>query len=178
MKSANNEYLFIEAIKEGYFRIDSEGRIWRTAIRCREKQFKIPERKMKYKNKQGYICLCLWKNKKNYNYFAHRLVWIYFNGLIPDELEMNHINGIKHDNRPENLELVTKSENEKHAYRTGLKNGLRGEKNGRAKVTENDVREIRRRYSRGETQASITKGFNVGKSMINYIVNRKQWVHI
>src|SRR5690348_7614449 len=52
---------------------------------------------------------------------VHRLVWEAVNGPIPDGLQVNHINGVKTDNRITNLELVTGSENTKHAYRLGLR---------------------------------------------------------
>jgi len=44
-------------------------------------------------------------------YYVHRFVWEYFNGEIPQGLEINHINEDKSDNRLENLELVTKKQN-------------------------------------------------------------------
>lgn len=51
---------------------------------------------------------------------AHRLVWICLVGEIPDEMVINHRNGIKSDNRLENLECVSVSENNQHAIDTGL----------------------------------------------------------
>jgi hypothetical protein len=62
---------------------------------------------------------------------AHRLVWESVNGPIPDGMQINHRNGIKTDNRLENLELATASENTQHAYDTGLI-GRRRRKRGTA----------------------------------------------
>lgn len=62
---------------------------------------------------------------------AHRMIWESVNGPIPDGMQINHINGIKSDNRIANLELVTPSENARHAYAIGLKRAD-GEFNGRA----------------------------------------------
>ena len=44
-------------------------------------------------------------------YYVHRLIWITFNGEIPEGMEIDHINTIKNDNRLENLRLVTHKEN-------------------------------------------------------------------
>lgn len=63
---------------------------------------------------------------------AHRMVWESVHGPIPPGKEINHINGIKSDNRIANLEAVTPSENTKHAYRIGLKDAS-GTNNGRYK---------------------------------------------
>lgn len=53
--------------------------------------------------------------------FVHKLVAEAFHGPRPVGHEVNHKNGNKADSRASNLEWVTRSENEKHAYRTGLK---------------------------------------------------------
>ena len=62
---------------------------------------------------------------------AHRMIWESVHGPIPDGMQINHKNGIKHDNRICNLEVVTPSENTKHAYATGLARAD-GPFNGRA----------------------------------------------
>lgn len=177
-KPAHHEYLFIDDINKGYFRIDGEGRIWRTAIKNWIKPFiKITEREMKHVNKFGYIQISFDKNGKTYLCSAHRLVWIYFNGEIPDNKQINHKNGIKHDNRLENLELVTPSQNDKHAFKIGLK-CHKGEKHPQSKLTENDVRLIIFRYLTGETQRKIAKDFNISNQHVSSIVNCKTWGHI
>lgn len=45
------------------------------------------------------------------HFLEHRLIWIYFNGDIPNEMMIDHINGIKDDNRIENLRVVSRSIN-------------------------------------------------------------------
>lgn len=57
---------------------------------------------------------------------AHRLIWEAVHGPVPDGLEINHKNGCKTDNRIENLELVTRGENLRHAYRLGLRVSTKG----------------------------------------------------
>ena len=56
--------------------------------------------------------------------FVHRIIWEAANGPIPAGYEINHKNGIKSDNRIANLEVTTRSENMRHAFRTGLKSNV------------------------------------------------------
>jgi len=60
-------------------------------------------------------------------YLEHRVIWIYFNGLIPKNLFIDHINQNKNDNRIENLRLCTRSENQynRGAYKNNT-SGIKG----------------------------------------------------
>lgn len=72
------------------------------------------------KNNFGYLDTRLYKNGKKTSAFIHRLLAMTF---IPNPLNkkyVNHINGIKADNRIENLEWASASENSKHAHAMGL----------------------------------------------------------
>lgn len=77
--------------------------------------------------RSGYIQI----QRGQRHWMAHRLIWEATNGPIPEGMEINHINGIKNDNRLANLEVVTRSENARHAYRVGLQRAD-GIHNGRA----------------------------------------------
>ena len=67
----------------------------------------------------GYKYVSLWQEGRNGVFSVHRLVAMTF---IPGDtsLSVNHINGKKDDNRAENLEWCTLSDNSKHQWRTGL----------------------------------------------------------
>lgn len=68
-------------------------------------------------NEDGYYKVKLRKEGKTYNKFIHRLVAETFVPNPENKPEINHKNGIKTDNRAENLEFCTRSENVKHSYR-------------------------------------------------------------
>jgi hypothetical protein len=109
-------------------------------------------------------------NGKRILCLAHRLVWRHFKGRVQGQAQINHRNGVKKDNRPENLELMTASENVKHAYRTGLKD-QHGQKNPAAKLTDGQVEAIRSIYFAGlTTQADLAAEFGVSFRTVSKIV--------
>jgi hypothetical protein len=123
----------------------------------------------------GYLRVLFCINNKRSMHFVHRLIANTFIGPCPDGSQINHKNGIKIDNRPENLEWVTPKENMYHARNILMKitpttpRGERwhqchplssissGEKHGGAKLTEEKVLEIHRRLRSGERGTDIAK---------------------
>ncbi|GAB4165880.1 MAG: hypothetical protein Tsb0033_27770 [Winogradskyella sp.] len=73
-----------------------------------------------FKTTNGYMHTTLYKNNKGKKHSIHRLLAVHFIPNPDSKPCVNHINGIKHDNRLENLEWVTISENHRHALELGL----------------------------------------------------------
>lgn len=120
----------------------------------------------------GYPKVVLCKNNLPKTYLVHRLITIAFIPNPYNKPEVNHKNGIKIDNRLENLEWVTLSENHTHAYKIGLQKAY-GENNGRAKLNSFQVRVIRK--SKDSTGRELSVIFNISEQVICQILKNKIW---
>ncbi len=133
--------------------------------------------KIPYKNKHGYYFLHLCKKNILKNYTIHRLVAIAFLPNPHNYPCINHINGVKADNRIENLEWCTIKMNNRHAVKLGLtrKAGFKGESNPNSKLTYHDVVAIKKRLQGGEGCQSISNDYPVVRTTIWDIKNKRIW---
>lgn len=105
---------------------------------------------------------------------VHQAVCEAFHGPRPTPAhEVNHINGERLDNRPENLEWVTRKENSQHKKLLGTDPSR--ERNPRAKLTEGTVAIIRRLRAEGRTYKALGEQFGVHKNTIWWIAAGKTW---
>lgn len=100
---------------EGFYRVSNLGRV-KSLERFRKGEndslASVKERILKPSiNHKGYYQVILCKQSIKKKYYVHRLVWSAFNGQIPKNMQVNHINEIKSDNRLSNLNLMTAKEN-------------------------------------------------------------------
>lgn len=116
----------------------------------------------------GYYQLNLRKDKKICHVRPHRHIYEAFYGKIPKGMQINHIDGNKLNNKLDNLEIVTNSENTKHGYNNGLYHSVHRnipidvyDKNGNYIKTYNSIR-----------QASLDLGIN-RKTLSSILFNGK-----
>ena len=129
-------------------------------------------------HRQGYLMVTLYKSAKRKTMLVHRLVAIAFIGDIPQGKEVNHINGDKGDNRLENLEYVTPSENQLHACHVLRTARVHGENHHKAKVNDDKVRQMRREYASGAKPVHIAKRYDLSLTTTYQILHRELWKHI
>ena len=110
---------------------------------------------------------------------VHRCVASAFIGLPPSPLhQVNHKDGDKLNNHPDNLEWVTPSENIRHAVQTGLKVAKRGKDRCSTKLSDKQVMDIRRRFAAGEKHHALSKEFGVAAGHIRDIAYGRKWSYL
>jgi hypothetical protein len=164
---------------EGIYQVSNQGRVKRAAggqgaVAGRIRRLTL--------DTFGYPHLLLYQGGKHKVFRVHRLVAeAFLERPSPDHNEVNHKNGDKTDNRAENLEWVTPSENMHHAYKILDRKSTppKGAAHSNAKLTRGDVRQIRKLYKTGDhTQAELGEMFGVSQPNIGYIVRREHWKHV
>lgn len=127
----------------------------------------------------GYVYVTLYKNGIPKNFSVHRLVALAFISNPQNKKFVNHKIPIKSKNDINNLEWVTRSENEKHAYKVGAKKGRLGEENNFTKLTKKQILKIRKEHkNKGCTHQMLADKFNTTRSNITQIINHKTWKHV
>ena len=125
-------------------------------------------------NNRGYRVVTF----KKKSYLEHRIIAEMFLTKIEGKDQINHKNGIKDDNRLDNLEWCTGSENCLHAINTGLKEVKSLEENPNAKLSKEDALFCLQNYkprSRQFGTRALGRRFGVSKSTISLLVKGENW---
>lgn len=127
----------------------------------------------------GYPHVVLSTYGKPHTMKISRLVALHFIGPKPEGLQICHYDGNKLNNYVSNLRYDTGVSNMADLIRHGGFVPPRGEVNGMAKVTEENVLEMRRLYKETSmTQKAIGEQFGISREQARDIINRKYWAHI
>lgn len=156
---------------EGLYKCSNYGRIKRTiSNRC------VKERILKGSVHRGYLMVTLSKNAVHDRRMIHRIVA----GLFLHNPEwkplVNHLDSNPTNNKVENLEWCTQSENIQHSFKT---HNRLGENSPMGILKDKQVLEIRTLYASGNyTETNLADRFNMSRGCINSIVSRKTWTHL
>lgn len=145
---------------EGYYQINRNGEIY--SIKS-DKLMKIS------KSQDGYLKVILSKDGYQRVCFIHRMVYKTFCGEIPDNLHIDHIDGIKDHNYPENLRLVTISQNNQHTYDLQLR---------KTRLEINQVKQIKQYLNEGLSLRAIARKFEISSATVVSIKYNRTWSRI
>lgn len=106
------------------------------------------------------------------SYYVHRLILLTFVGPAPDGTEACHNDGDTRNNGVFNLRWDLRPAN------LAERDIAKGQRRPEAKLTENDIREIRKRLETGERQKDIAKDFKVCRQTIGNIKTGSGWSHV
>lgn len=126
----------------------------------------------------GYDRVTLRMGRKLIRALIHRLVARAFLPEARKFAHVNHIDGIKTNNRVDNLEWCSPQHNVQHAWKLGLCTPNQGEKHGMSKLKDGDVIRIREARERGVSLATLAESFNVTETTISMIERRIIWKHL
>lgn len=126
----------------------------------------------------GYLCVTLQKPDGNRcsKYHVHALVAAAFLGPRPEGMQVAHADGDRGNARLVNLRYATPAENAEDKRKHGT--DTPGERNGRHKLTDRDVREIRQLRTRGALQRELAERFGVSISAIQFVLSGERWSHV
>lgn len=169
---------------EGYngkYKISDQGRVKslpRVALCKNGITKKIPGGIMSLKVSNGYLIVGLRDGKKKRFFSVHGLVAKAFIPTSEGKCQVNHKNGDKADNRTENLEWVTASENVRHSFLVLNRPKNYGRKNGSCRLTEDNVRFIRAHYIPGHPifgQSAMARKFSVTQYAVRSVITGHCW---
>jgi hypothetical protein len=161
----------------GVYRVSDCGRVYSVPRLCNVGRGKRMTKGRYLRIKPGiYPTVTLANIGINTTRTIHSLVLEAFVGSCPDGMESCHGDGDKWNCNLSNLRWDTPSGNHSDRVRHGVSN--RGERCGTAKLTGNDVQEIRKLHALGSRNKSIALKFNVSRPLISMIINNRRWSYV
>jgi hypothetical protein len=167
---------------EGRYRITNDGRVISVSFNHTQNSRELKQ----YLDEDGYSYVVLHIDGKRHKRLVHRMMAERFLEKPTSTHQVNHKNGIRNDNRLENLEYVTPRENTIHGWRV---NGRRqsekarerahiqfsGENNPKAKMNRQKVDELRNMKAKGASLAVLSATFGISTYQASNIANMRYW---
>lgn len=109
---------------------------------------------------------------------AHRVSWLIHRGVIPKGVCVLH----RCDNRPcvnpQHLFLGSQKDNMRDMILKGRDDKVKGVRHPQAKMTDKDIRQIRKLHKDGKTQRSLCRLFSISPGHMHGIIHRRYWKHV
>lgn len=126
----------------------------------------------------GYGRIQIMKAGRWFVEYAHRVSWRLHYGEIPEGLCVCHHCDNPPCVNPHHLFLGAAVDNAADRDRKGRHNAPRGEQHYKAKLTEDQVIEIRERYARGESPTALEKEFEVSLRGLEQVIYGQSWKYL
>jgi hypothetical protein len=168
----------LRPVFDGLYSVSADGRVWSERLQ----RFLNPSR-----HSRGYLEVRLTKDGAKRNFLVHRLVGLaWIENPRPDAWTcINHLNGDKSDNRAENLEWCDHARNNQHAHDIGKNKSTPAHKESTRllglstrSLSEDQVREIRRKHSSGQSVVSIAYEFAIPRTTASSVVHRHNYRNV
>jgi hypothetical protein len=163
------------------YEVSDDGRIVRISLVPENgRQLKVTRKIVpQNKSRNGYMMIDIQRNRRHLKYSVHRVVWEAHRGKIPSGMDINHRDGDKTNNRLDNLELMTRSENMLHFHRRVRPNRNHARTaRYKTKLTPDDVRNILALDQSGLSPTEIAQRYSVTDGAISHILHGRNWRRI
>lgn len=120
-------------------------------------------------------------NRNGITIAMHRWSWSHFNGReAPVEMHVLHTCDHPKCVNPDHLFLGTQADNNRDMWAKGrgMYHKMRGSKHWKAKLSEDDIRKMRRLWDVRTTQKTLSRDFGVSQAVVSRIVLRQSWTHV
>lgn len=179
---------------EGLYAVTRDGKVWsyarswRTGADGKIARHHAAQWMAQMTATNGYLQINLGGARGRRSFHVHRLVAL---AWIPNPLDLpqvNHIDGVKTNNRAENLEWCTASENRYHAFRNGLialspafyasiRRNQKAASLASRKLTQEQAEEIRRRHAAGELKSRLAEEFGIAFATLHMLLKGETYAH-
>lgn len=168
MKIAINDCYIEKLVKDERYDVRIDGTVWTVVCRTGKVSVTGQWRQLPFLvSDSGHLSI----KYQRKHLFIHRVIHRKFNGGLREDYAVNHIDGVKTNNTPSNLELITHSENMFHCWRVLGHIPMKPRK----KINQETAERMRAEYRAGATNRQLREKYGLAKATVSYLVNGRTW---